>query len=290
MPQVVCVKENIKGKIVNLQVKVKIHERRIYTAQGSAALKIKPGDRCLCEFDYDLEDVVVLKIREVDYHNDKNEGTPPRYKLLRKLTLEDRNRIAQNKKKAERATNAFMLSVKTEKTPVTIISMRFSFNCKRLYIRYSAQTPTDLRRFIKQLQRDFQTQVDILQVTGRDESALLGCLGHCGREACCCSWMSGFEKVSVRMARVQDVSLSPAHLHGSCGEVKCCLRFEYEQYQELDGYVPKPGSLVVAELDKRITGVVIDRNILGGIVGIKTDNGNYLRVSVAKIVEVKNKR
>ena len=39
--------------------------------------------------------------------------------------------------------------------------------------------------------------------------------------------------VSMRMAKVQKTTLDPSKISGRCGRLKCCLRYEFDTYQEL---------------------------------------------------------
>jgi hypothetical protein len=55
---------------------------------------------------------------------------------------------------------------------------------------------------------------------------MLGGYGPCGRPLCCTTWLNGFEPISIKMAKQQNLSLNPSKLSGMCGRLKCCLRYE----------------------------------------------------------------
>lgn len=146
-----------------------------------------------------------------------------------------------------------------------------------------------------QIQRDFKTHVDLWQVGIRDETALLGCLGACGRAACCCTWQKQFEPVNVLMAKSQEMSLNPVTLNGTCGRLKCCLRFEYGQYCEYGQRLPPLRSVVTfPAADETRPGVggeeglVIGRDILRGRLTVKTRDGRYLTVSGEAVTGKRN--
>ena len=63
----------------------------------------------------------------------------------------------------------------------------------------------------------------------------------CGRELCCSSWLDKFSNISIRMAKEQDLPLNQTKLTGVCGRLKCCLIYELETYQEVNGKLPKVG-------------------------------------------------
>jgi cell fate regulator YaaT (PSP1 superfamily) len=169
--------------------------------------------------------------------------------------------------------------VRYEKSLVKVLHARFSFGRERLFIRYSAAVATDLRRFVSQIQRDYKTQVDLWQVGIRDETALIGCVGTCGRAACCCAWQCQPPAVNTRMAKVQDVQLNPVTANGRCGRLKCCLAYEYEQYRQEGQSLPEVGSTVRCLLDtQEESGVVIERNVMCGKLTVRLREGKILKL------------
>lgn len=68
--------------------------------------------------------------------------------------------------------------------------------------------------------------------------------GICGRELCCCAHLSNFETVSIKMAKEQNLSLTPAKISGACGRLMCCLKYEQEVYEEKNARLPKVGAIV----------------------------------------------
>ena len=82
------------------------------------------------------------------------------------------------------------------------------------------------------------------QIGVRDEAKLVGGLGICGRELCCCSFLTEFNPVSVKMAKEQGLALNPTKISGQCGRLLCCLGYEFETYCELKKGLPKCGKKV----------------------------------------------
>ena len=66
----------------------------------------------------------------------------------------------------------------------------------------------------------------------RDEVKRIGGNGVCGRELCCCTFLSDFEPVSIKMAKEQNISLTPSKISGNCGRLMCCLKYESNVYEE----------------------------------------------------------
>ena len=88
---------------------------------------------------------------------------------------------------------------------------------------------------------------------------MLGGIGSCGRPLCCHSWLPDFEPVSIKMAKVQNLSLNPTKISGICGRLMCCLKFENDVYTELRKGMPDVGERVRTADG---IGVVTESNIL----------------------------
>ncbi len=96
----------------------------------------------------------------------------------------------------------------------------------RLVFYFTAEGRVDFRELVKELAAEFRTRIEMRQIGVRDEARMLGGYGSCGRQLCCSAWLLSFEPVSIKMAKLQDLTLNPTKLSGLCGRLKCCLRFE----------------------------------------------------------------
>ncbi len=97
---------------------------------------------------------------------------------------------------------------------------------------YIADERVDFRELIKLLAEKFKIRVEMKQIGARQESALIGGIGSCGRELCCSTFMRNFVSVSTNAARYQELSLNPQKLAGQCGKLKCCLNYELSTYKD----------------------------------------------------------
>ncbi len=89
------------------------------------------------------------------------------------------------------------------------------------------------------------TKVNVRQIGPRDVAKLYGGIGACGLpERCCTQFLEGFNSISIRMAKEQEISLTPEEITGMCGRLRCCLNYEYEQYREGRRGLPKKGKWV----------------------------------------------
>ena len=215
---------------MNTVAHIETPERSIVQCLLDETLQLQLGERCLCELDYGLDTGLLLKTTPLSQMG--AEARAPGFRVKRRLTREDDLLLGKRAKTAARAKSYFKRSTDRERGQVQILHVRLSYGAERLFIRYSAQIPVDLRRFINQLQRDFRTQVDIWQLNLREQAATIGCLGQCGRSTCCCSWQHVFSPVSLRMAKAQGMPLNPSSVNGTCGRLKCCLGFELDQYRD----------------------------------------------------------
>jgi cell fate regulator YaaT (PSP1 superfamily) len=260
--------------------RIRMPENGVFQCRVAPSLALLPGERCLAEVDYGLDIGTVLELYGV-HEGAPDGGKAPAYRVVRKVAPEDAERVGERAALAEKAGKAFMQSAGREKGRVKLLHARFSYGGERLFIRYSALVPVDLRRFTGQLQRDFKTHVDLWQVGVRDEAALIGCLGPCGRAVCCCSWQRQFQSVNVRMAKAQEMSLNPVSINGTCGRLKCCLRFEYEQYRAAGEHLPEHGSLVRCPAREDAEGTVVGRDVMRGRLTVRTGDGRFLTVDAA---------
>lgn len=124
------------------------------------------------------------------------------------------------------------------------IKAEYNFDGSRLVVYFAAEKRVDFRELIRDLARTLKTRVELRQVGVRDEAKLMGGLGRCGRLFCCTTHLCEFSPVSIKMARLQDVSLSPAEISGACGRLLCCLAYESEIYRSLKEKFPKVGTMV----------------------------------------------
>ena len=70
------------------------------------------------------------------------------------------------------------------------------------------------------------------QIGVRDEAKLLADFGDCGKATCCNSHLVEMPPVSMRMAKMQKATLDPTKISGRCGRLKCCLRYEFDLYEQ----------------------------------------------------------
>lgn len=151
--------------------------------------------------------------------------------------------------------------------PIRIIRTEYSFDGERLTILYvSEEKNLRLDPLLKRLRDRLSARIEFRRVGSRDHAKLCGGYGPCGEPRCCSRFLSEFSPVSIKMAKVQGVSLSPAEITGMCGRLRCCLGYEQEAYAEASKSMPRRRKRVSTPLGE---GRVIDLLPLKGVVVVQ---------------------
>ncbi|MBO5992088.1 MAG: hypothetical protein J6R00_10590, partial [Lentisphaeria bacterium] len=121
----------------------------------------------------------------------------------------------------------------------------------------------------------------------RDETGIFGGIAVCGQPLCCSRFLKEFNSINVKMAKEQDLSLTPSSISGVCGRLKCCLKFEHEVYLELEKDMPRKGEFCDTPAGR---GKICDRNILSRKVSVAFESGNVSIFSVDEITPAGHER
>jgi cell fate regulator YaaT (PSP1 superfamily) len=147
-------------------------------------------------------------------------------RVIRRATPED---IVARLKQQAREREAFrfcQLRIRERGLEMKLTRVEQGFDGSRMTFYFTADHRVDFRELVRDLACEFHTRIELCQIGARDEAQMMGGYGSCGRPLCCTTWLRGFEPVSVKMAKVQGLSLNPSRLSGLCGRLKCCLRYE----------------------------------------------------------------
>jgi cell fate regulator YaaT (PSP1 superfamily) len=131
----------------------------------------------------------------------------------------------------------------------------------KLLLYFTADRRVDFRELVRDLARTFRTRIELRQIGVRDEAALLGGVGRCGRELCCSTWLPELKPVSLQLAKDQRLSLNPAQISGCCGRLMCCLMYEHRTYVEARRRFPREGKVLRTSLgDEKVVAADIWRD------------------------------
>jgi cell fate regulator YaaT (PSP1 superfamily) len=131
--------------------------------------------------------------------------------------------------------------------PLKVVDVEMTPDGRRVTVLFASETRIDFRELVRDLAREFRARIEMRQVGARDVTRVQGGIGPCGRSLCCSTHLRGFEPVSVKMAKTQDVPLNDSRLLGNCGRLKCCLLYEFSQYEALRAQLPRVGSACQAD-------------------------------------------
>lgn len=199
--------------------------------------------------------------------------TQPLKPVIRVATEKD---LAQRKKNLERKPEAMRIAAeKIEKhgLKMKLIDCEFAFDGSKVVFYFAADGRVDFRELVKDLAGAFHIRIELRQVGIRDETKLLGGIAPCGRVCCCAGAMPDFRKVSIKMAKVQGLSLNPGKISGLCGRLMCCLSYENDYYSEIYKKMPKMGAEVGTPDGK---GTVVGENMLKQTVRVKIEKDGSL--------------
>ena len=224
---------------------------------------VKNGDNVIVETARGMEyGTVTNDIQEVN----ESEIVAPLKKIIRIATPEDDKKHKENVKKKERALQLCQEKIDKHGLVMKLIDVEYTFDNNKIIFYFTADGRVDFRELVKDLASVFKMRIELRQIGVRDEAKMMGGIGGCGRSLCCNSWLADFEPVSIKMAKVQNLSLNPTKISGICGRLMCCLKYENDIYMEMRKGMPEVGERI-----KTPDGLakVIDTNILEDIIRVR---------------------
>ncbi len=158
--------------------------------------------------------------------------TQPLRTVIRQASAEDLEQLGENRLKEKEAIRVCQEKVTQHNLDMHLVGADYTFDRGKLIFYFTSEGRVDFRQLVRDLSGTFKTRIELRQIGVRDEAKMLGGLGSCGRQLCCCTFLSEFQPVSIRMAKKQDLSLNPTKISGLCGRLMCCLRYEFDSYPD----------------------------------------------------------
>ena len=208
--------------------------------------------------------------------------------VKRKATEKDKKHYEDNKRKEKEAFDIALKTIEKHKLDMNLIDVEYKFDNSKILFYFTADGRIDFRELVKDLAAIFKTRIELRQIGIRDEIKRIGGNGICGRELCCCAHLSNFETVSIKMAKEQNLSLTPSKISGACGRLMCCLKYEQEVYEEKLSRLPKPGAIVKTPDGE---GIVDSVETLKEILKVKIqdkDETKFKKFPVSEILVIKD--
>lgn len=244
-------------KIVGVK---KADDKNIYYFSHNVDLNV--GDKVVANFDEFQTVATVVRI-DPKIQEDKAKELK---KIARVATKDDLKKYNDLQKKAKQNLKAIKTKSLELGLMMKFVGAEYSLDNSKIIITFSSEERVDFRQFLKDLASMLKTRIELKQIGQRDEVKVRGGVGPCGQPCCCARFLNDFEHVTVKMAKVQGLSLSPTKINGICGRLMCCLGYESDIYEEILSKMPKVNSEVKTANGK---GTVVYNDILRERVSVK---------------------
>ncbi|MFZ5365182.1 MAG: PSP1 domain-containing protein [Patescibacteria group bacterium] len=243
-----------------------------------------PGDLELAKNDYvvvetqfglDLGKLVEFKNIEDTELKESAEIKP----VLRKANKQDLDKLIEIKQKTEEAEALCKKLIKKHDLPIKLVDVHVHLDFGRMTFAFIADGRVDFRELLKDLNKNYKTNIRLQQLGIRDESKMLADIGCCGQKVCCRTFLKELGNVTSEYAEMQQVShRGSERLSGLCGRLKCCLAYEKDLYESLMKKFPAIGSKVKTKMGK---GEVVGQHILKETVDVVlADSENHSSVEI----------
>jgi cell fate regulator YaaT (PSP1 superfamily) len=237
---------------------------------------VTPGTYVLAQFQEGRKEVFLIKdfCFKISFEFDE---CPV---VLRKANPKE---ISGYQKRLELEKKGFELCEKFAKElglEMKLVDVECFFDRSKIIFYYTADGRIDFRELVKQLARALRMRIEMRQIGVRNETALLGGIGICGKEFCCSQFLRHFTSLSIKMAKEQGLILDPNKISGPCGRLLCCLAYESFIYREFMADLPK--------LDSKITLMgktfrIVKYNFFQKTVTLETEEEGYLTIPVFEL-------
>jgi cell fate regulator YaaT (PSP1 superfamily) len=200
--------------------------------------------------------------------------------VLRRASALDLTQMAAYRYKEQEALERCTQKAREYNLPMKVIRAEYNYDGSRLVFSFVSETRVDFRELVRDLAQLFKARIELRQVGVRDEAKLMGGLGRCGLTLCCSTWLTDFHPVSIKMAKQQDLPLSPMEISGVCGRLLCCLAYENDTYTAAKEKLPKQGEVIDTPHGK---GKIVQVNIIKETVHVELESQAIVEVSYQEV-------
>lgn len=245
------------------------------------------------EFKLNVNDAVVVEnsrglelgyIAEDIKEIEDSELTDELMPVVRIAIKKDLDNYNKNKSKESEALSKAKELVNKYELQMKLVDAEYTLDGSKVVINFTCEDRVDFRDLVKDLASALKARIELRQIGIRDQAKIVGAIGNCGKECCCKMYLSDFDKVSIKMAKTQNLSLNPTKISGVCGRLMCCLSYENEYYSEMVSKMPKLNSKVKT---KDGVGTVVYNDILKEKVNVKFVSDDSVKIVTYEIDEVK---
>ena len=264
------------------EIRFKGTRKSYYSYSG---LELRPGQQVIVEADRGEDLGEVSAVGAIAERKCSSSGggcaTPaPEKKVLRVARNDEVKRSENGRADEARVRTEARTLVAKHNLKMKVTEAEWQFDRTKLIIYFTAEKRVDFRQLVRDLARAFRARIELKQIGVRDEAALLGGVGRCGRELCCSTWLPELKPVSLQLAKDQRLSLNPAQISGCCGRLMCCLMYEHRTYVEARRRFPREGRKIkTGQGMERV--VTID--IWNDLVSLRDDEGVRRTVTLEEL-------
>jgi cell fate regulator YaaT (PSP1 superfamily) len=208
---------------------------------------------------------------------------PKQGQILRRTSGDDIRDLRKMFEQERREYEVCQREIERFALDMRLVDVEHLYGGERVVVYYLAEGRIDFRELVKSLANEFQTRIEMRQIGVRDEAKLLADYGDCGKPVCCNTHLSEMPPVSMKMAKLQRATLDPTKISGRCGRLKCCLRYEYDTYQELQREMPPVGADVITNSGRAR---VLAQEILAGQLLVETEDMRRIVIDAADVLTV----
>ena len=234
--------EDINRPEISDLVEVSFKNKRKEFYQNVNKLKLQTGDMVVVEsvvgFDMGLVSLTGLLAKKSFVRRYKDYQPLELRKIYRRATEMDLVAREQSRKReyptlieARKIAHRLGLEMK-------ISDVEYQADGRRATFYYIADGRVDFRELIKEYASAFGIKVEMRQIGVRQEAAMVGGMGTCGRELCCSSWRKDLVSIKSNVFKIQNLPPDTQKYTGLCGKLKCCLIYELDVYLEAQQNFP----------------------------------------------------
>ncbi len=202
--------------------------------------------------------------------------------VLRRATAVDLTQMSYYRYREREALERCQEKAQQHDLPMKVVRAEYNYDGSRLVVFFAAEKRVDFRNLLQDLARSFRARIELRQIGVRDEAKLMGGIGRCGLNLCCSTWLTEFSPVSIKMAKQQDLPLSPMEISGLCGRLLCCLAYENQYYVDVKKDLPKRNEMIDTPHGR---GKVVQVNVIKELVHVELDSQVIVEVSYQELLD-----
>ncbi len=238
---------------------------------------LKKQDWVLIQTENELE---VAKILQLDVTpNNKDQEI---FELSRRCTPRDFDMIRENQQRLKQIKAVCIEKIKEKNLDMKLTAIEMTFSGTKFFLYYTAENRIDFRDLLKDLGSIFKKRIQMVQIGVRDETKIVGALGHCGNVLCCKKFLTSIKPIVIDMAKDQNLPLNPTKISGVCGRLICCLEYEHDFYKEIAKKMPRENDEIKID---NLVGKVKSKNLLKEEIEVVFEDGTLKKF---KLDEIKN--